>query len=315
MNVSNIKSNGIDDKSPTTIENDHHQTSSAIPINSGYYSKKTSGHYGDPMKLGRDKQLLHQAIMKSASNPNSQSEKHSSLVQTTNSKGSRIEHLHAKKSESRELQDGNWIHDESDGKYNFDDASSCASDSAIVGDYSREPERAPYQSYQNTPIEKHTYSKKSSISKQKSSQKHLISRENLMARSEGMYSGNAQYFGYANHKSEDELSSVSVGSAVMPSEAHSRRRRRSSRSTSSSTTISGGRQHPGSGSVTPSSLNALMTPGDSPQPQVNMAGRTTSNHITASQQPFLRDRSLLILGRDETIINTTRYISQIYFII
>ena len=93
----------------------------------------------------------------------------------------------------------------------------------------------------------------------------------------------------------------------MPSETHSsRRRRRSSRSTSSSTTISGGRQHPGSGSVTPSSLNALLNPGDSPQPPLNLAGRNNSNHVSSSQQPFLRDRSLLILGRDETIINTTR---------
>ena len=119
MNVSNIKSNGIDDKSQTALESDHHQTSAASPINSGYYNKKTSGHHGDPMKLGREKQLLHQAIIKSASNSNSQIDKHSSLVQTTNSKGSRIDHLHAKKSELREHQDGNWIHDESDGKYNF----------------------------------------------------------------------------------------------------------------------------------------------------------------------------------------------------
>ena len=98
-----------------------------------------------------------------------------------------------------------------------------------------------------------------------------------------------------------------VGSAIMSSESHSsRRRRRSSRSTSSSTTISGGRQLPGSGSVTPSSLSAFTAPSDSPQPQVNMSGRSSSNHISTSQQPFLRDRSLLILGRDETLINTTR---------
>ena len=95
----------------------------------------------------------------------------------------------------------------------------------------------------------------------------------------------------------------------MPSEAQSsRRRRRSSRSTSSSTTISGGRQHPGSGSVTPSSLGALLTPGDSPQPHLNISGRNNSSNLPSTQQPFLRDRSLLILGRDETIINTTRYI-------
>ena len=98
-----------------------------------------------------------------------------------------------------------------------------------------------------------------------------------------------------------------LGSAIMPSEAQSsRRRRRSSRSTSSSTTISGGRQHPGSGSVTPSSLGALLTPGDSPQPPL-ISGRNNSSNLPSTQQSFLRDRSLLILGRDETIINTTRY--------
>ena len=61
MNVSNIKSNGLDDKTPATFENDRHiQTTSASPVNSVYSNKKSIGHYGDPMKHGRDKQLLHQ---------------------------------------------------------------------------------------------------------------------------------------------------------------------------------------------------------------------------------------------------------------
>ena len=82
---------------------------------------------------------------------------------------------------------------------------------STVGDYNRGSERASYQSYQNIPVEKHGYNKKSNVSKQKSSQRHLISRENLMARNDAMSSTNAQYFGYLNNKSEDELSSVSVG--------------------------------------------------------------------------------------------------------
>ena len=83
--------------------------------------------------------------------------------------------------------------------------------SLLVGDYNRGSERIPYQSYQNTQIERHGYYKKPNISKPKTSQRHLISRENLMMRNEGTSANNPQYFGYINHKSEDELSSVSVG--------------------------------------------------------------------------------------------------------
>ena len=82
---------------------------------------------------------------------------------------------------------------------------------STVGEYTRGSERASYQSYQNIPVEKHGYNKKSNVSKQKSPQRHLISRENLMARNDAMGSSNTQYFGYLNNKSEDELSSVSVG--------------------------------------------------------------------------------------------------------
>ena len=104
-----------------------------------------------------------------------------------------------------------------------------------------------------------------------------------------------------------------LGSAIGPTASSlqsPRRRRRSSRSTSSSTTISGSgsRHYPGSGSVTPSSLSAILTPLGSPQQPLNTATQSTNppNFASSNHQPFLRDRSLLVLGRDENIINTVR---------
>jgi hypothetical protein len=49
-----------------------------------------------------------------------------------------------------------------------------------------------------------------------------------------------------------------------------------------------------------------LTPSDSPQPPLNIRGGSNSSNLPSAQQPFLRDRSLLILGRDDAIINTTR---------
>jgi hypothetical protein len=79
-----------------------------------------------------------------------------------------------------------------------------------VGDFTRGIERVAYQSYQSVQNEKTGNHKKSNTPKQKSS-RHLISKENLISRHEGISSSNSPYYGYANHKSEDELSSVSVG--------------------------------------------------------------------------------------------------------
>ena len=95
-------------------------------------------------------------------------DKHSSLVQTPNAKGPRADHLNQKKSYLKGRKDGSWVNEDTEEKYinrpmdninqysshlehtkrnsrtsgppnqmehdsenNFDDASSCASDSAI----------------------------------------------------------------------------------------------------------------------------------------------------------------------------------------
>ena len=83
----------------------------------------------------------------------------------------------------------------------------------LVGDYTRGHERLQYQSYQNTPVESFSNYKKTTVPKSRSS-KHILSKENLISRHEGLPSRSNQYFGYANQKSEDELSSVSVGKKV-----------------------------------------------------------------------------------------------------
>ena len=342
--IINVSANTREDMFESGFEN----TSLMHPSSTGQMtamqtSKKVNGPHDDK-RYGRDKQLLQQAIIKSASNSNSKMVNNPSTVQVSSSKSHHAPQFQAKrdliKGNRNELQiDGNGeekhcdqnysyghqtsypetlktsnVHDnlhrdltENDSEGHFDDGSSCASESAIGGEFNRVSDRGAYQSYQNHPSERSVFHKNANPLKQKSSKHHLITKENLISRHEGLSGSGTQYYGYSNHKSEDELSSVSVGSAIISSEPHSsRRRRRSSRSTSSSTTISGGRQYPGSGSVTPSSLSALMTPGDSPQPPLNVSGKIHSNHLPSTQQPFLRDRSLLILGRDETILNTTR---------
>ena len=83
-----------------------------------------------------------------------------------------------------------------------------------VGDFTRGIERVAYQSYQSVQNENIGNHKKTNGPKQKSS-RHLISKENLISRHEGISSSNSPYFGYANHRSEDELSSVSVGKNTM----------------------------------------------------------------------------------------------------
>ena len=82
-----------------------------------------------------------------------------------------------------------------------------------MGDFTRGSERVAYQSYQSVQNEKTGNLTKPNGPKQKSS-RNLITKENLISRHEGMPSNSNQYFGYANHKSEDELSSVSVGTST-----------------------------------------------------------------------------------------------------
>ena len=111
---------------------------------------------------------MFQAIIKAASSSNPQIDKHSSQIKVSNANDPRMDHLNQKKSSLKTRKDGHWVNEEIDEKYshrliddtnqysshlehskrstglsgtsnmvendsenNYDDASSCASDSAI----------------------------------------------------------------------------------------------------------------------------------------------------------------------------------------
>ena len=111
---------------------------------------------------------LFQAIIKAASNSNPQIDKHSSQIKMSNANDPRIDHLNQKKISLKTRKDGHWVNEEIEERYNhrvmddtnqysshlehskritglsgpsnmvendsennYDDASSCASDSAI----------------------------------------------------------------------------------------------------------------------------------------------------------------------------------------